>query len=107
DVSFTVEDNSIVALLGGNGSGKTTTLNVLSGLVAPQGGEVTLQGQRIDGLTSDRMVALGVVQVPQGREIWSGMTVRDNLELGAARRRDRKAIAGDAEEVYTLFPVLR
>ena len=76
DVSFTVPERSIVALLGGNGSGKTTTLNVLSGLVAPQGGEVTLQGQRIDGLTSDRMVALGVVQVPQGREIWSGMTVR-------------------------------
>ena len=107
DVSFTVEASSIVALLGGNGSGKTTTLNVLSGLVAPQGGEVTLEGRRIEGLPSDRMVALGVVQVPQGREIWSGMTVRDNLELGAARRRDRRAIAGDAEEVYTLFPVLR
>src|SRR5512132_3586648 len=107
DVSFTVEASSIVALRGGNGSGKTTTLNVLSGLVAPQGGEVTLEGRRIEGLTSDRMVALGVVQVPQGREIWSGMTVRDNLELGAVRRRDRKAIAGDVEEIFTLFPVLR
>jgi branched-chain amino acid transport system ATP-binding protein len=107
DVSFAIEANSIVALLGGNGSGKSTTLNVLSGLVTPQAGEVMLDGRRVDGLSSDRLVSLGVVQVPQGREIWGGMTVRDNLELGAARRRDRKAIAADADEVLELFPVLR
>jgi branched-chain amino acid transport system ATP-binding protein len=69
DVSFSVEEGSIVALLGGNGSGKTTTLNVLSGLVAPQGGTVTLDGRRIDGLATDRVVAMGLVQVPQGREV--------------------------------------
>ena len=91
DVSFSVEEGSIVALLGGNGSGKTTTLNVLSGLVAPQGGTVTLGGKRIDGLATDRVVAMGLVQVPQGREVWGGMTVHDNLTLGAARRRDRRA----------------
>ena len=107
DVSFSVAEGSIVALLGGNGSGKTTTLNVLSGLVAPQGGTVTLDGQRIDGLATDRVVALGLVQVPQGREVWGGMTVHDNLTLGAARRRDRRAIAADVEDMLVLFPVLR
>jgi branched-chain amino acid transport system ATP-binding protein len=107
DVSFSVEAGSIVALLGGNGSGKTTTLNVLSGLVAPQGGTVTLDGQRIDGLATDRVVAMGLVQVPQGREVWGGMTVHDNLTLGAARRRDRRAIAADIEDMLALFPVLR
>jgi branched-chain amino acid transport system ATP-binding protein len=107
DVSFSVEEGTIVALLGGNGSGKTTTLNVLSGLVAPQGGTVTLDGQRIDGLATDRVVAMGLVQVPQGREVWGGMTVHDNLMLGAARRRDRRAIAADVEDMLVLFPVLR
>ena len=107
DVSFSVAEGSIVALLGGNGSGKTTTLNVLSGLVAPQGGTVTLDGQRIDGLATDRVVAMGLVQVPQGREVWGGMTVHDNLTLGAARRRDRRAIAADVEDILALFPVLR
>jgi branched-chain amino acid transport system ATP-binding protein len=107
DVSFSVEEGSIVALLGGNGSGKTTTLNVLSGLVAPQGGTVTLDGQRIDGLATDRVVAMGLVQVPQGREVWGGMTVHDNLTLGAARRRDWRAIAADLEGMLALFPVLR
>ena len=107
DVSFSVAEGAIVALLGGNGSGKTTTLNVLSGLVAPQGGTVTLDGQRIDGLATDRVVAMGLVQVPQGREVWGGMTVHDNLTLGAARRRDRRAIAADVEDMLALFPVLR
>jgi branched-chain amino acid transport system ATP-binding protein len=106
DVSFHVPERSIVALLGGNGSGKTTTLNVLSGLVAPQGGVVTLDGERIDGLATDRVVARGLVQVPQGREVWGGMTVRDNLALGAARRRDRRAVAADVEDMLALFPVL-
>ena len=107
DVSFSVAEGSIVALLGGNGSGKTTTLNVLSGLVAPQGGTVTLDGQRIDGLATDRVVAMGLVQVPQGREVWGGMTLHDNLTLGAARRRDRRAVAADVEDMLALFPVLR
>jgi branched-chain amino acid transport system ATP-binding protein len=106
DVSFGVPKGAIVALLGGNGSGKTTTLNVLSGLVAPRGGTITLDGQRIDGLPTDRMVRLGVVQVPQGREVWAGMTVRDNLDLGAITR-DASTLAADRDEVLALFPVLR
>src|SRR5262249_1666718 len=99
DVSFHVPERAIVALLGGNGSGKTPTLNVLSGLGASQGGTVTLDGERIDGLPSDRVVARGLVQVPQGREVWGGMTVRDNLALGAARRRDGRAVAADVAEM--------
>jgi branched-chain amino acid transport system ATP-binding protein len=107
DVSFAVEDHEIVALLGGNGSGKTTTLNVLSGLVAPQGGTIVLDGSRVDGLSPDRVVGLGMVQVPQGREVWSGMTVQDNLDLGAVQRRDRGGIAADRDAIWALFPVLR
>ncbi len=99
DVSFTVPERSIVALLGGNGSGKTTTLNVLSGLLAPRGGAVRFEGRSIAALPSHEVVRRGIVQVPQGREVWSGMSVRDNLDLGAATRRDRRATRAD--------PVLR
>src|SRR5215475_8068642 len=106
DVSFHVSEGSTAALLGGNGSGKTTTLNVLSGLIAPQDGTVTLEGERIDGLATHDVVARGLVQVPQGREVWGGMTVQDNLDLGAARRRDRHAIASDVAEMLALFPAL-
>ena len=107
DVSFTVPERSIVALLGGNGSGKTTTLNVLSGLLAPRGGAIRFEGRPIEGLPTHEVVKRGIVQVPQGREVWSGMSVRDNLDLGAATRRDRRVAKADVEEVFTLFPVLR
>jgi len=107
DVSFTVPERSIVALLGGNGSGKTTTLNVLSGLLAPRGGAIRFEGQPIAGLPTHDVVKRGIVQVPQGREVWSSMSVRDNLDLGAATRRDRRVAKADVEEVFTLFPVLR
>jgi branched-chain amino acid transport system ATP-binding protein len=107
DVSFTVPERSIVALLGGNGSGKTTTLNVLSGLLAPRGGAVRFEGRSIAALPSHEVVRRGIVQVPQGREVWSGMSVRDNLDLGAATRGDRRATRADLEDVFALFPVLR
>jgi len=107
DVSFTVPERSIVALLGGNGSGKSTTLNVLSGLLVPRGGAIRFEGQPIAGLPTHEIVKRGIVQVPQGREVWSGMSVRDNLDLGAVTRRDRRAATADVEDVFTLFPVLR
>ena len=107
DVSFTVPERSIVALLGGNGSGKTTTLNVLSGLLAPRGGAIRFEGRPIDALPSHEVVKRGIVQVPQGREVWSGMSVRDNLDLGAATQRDRRMVKADVDEVFALFPVLR
>jgi branched-chain amino acid transport system ATP-binding protein len=107
DVSFGVPAGSIVALLGGNGSGKTTTLNVLSGLLVPRGGAVVLDGEPIHGLPTHEIVRRGIVQVPQGREVWAGMSVRDNLDLGAVIRRDRTARRADLDDIFALFPVLR
>lgn len=107
DVSFTVPAKSIVALLGGNGSGKTTVLNALSGLVPPRDGTVLLDGESLTGAPPERMVRRGVVQIPQGREVFADMTVEDNLEVGAAIRRDQRAIRQDIGEVFGLFPILR
>ncbi len=107
DVSFVVPERSIVALLGGNGSGKTTTLNVLSGLLTPRAGSITFEGRSIAALPTHEVVKRGIVQVPQGREVWSGMSVRDNLDLGAATRRDRRGVKADVDGVFALFPVLR
>lgn len=107
DVSFSVPAKTIVALLGGNGSGKTTALNALSGLVQPRAGTVLLDGEEITGAPPDRVVRRGVVQIPQGREVFADMTVQDNLEVGAAVRKDKRAIRRDVEEIFDLFPVLR
>ncbi len=107
DVSFSVPEGDIVALLGGNGSGKTTLLNTLSGLMAPRGGSVVLDGEPAAGALPHLMVKRGVVQIPQGREVFADMSVEDNVELGAATRNDKSAIKQDLEEVLDLFPVLR
>jgi branched-chain amino acid transport system ATP-binding protein len=107
DVSFSVNERSVVALLGGNGSGKSTLLNALSGLVAPKGGSVRYLGEETAGLGSHLMVRRGVVQVPQGREIFADMSVEDNLELGAATRSNLREIRKDMGEVFDLFPALR
>ena len=106
DVSFAVPAGRIVALLGGNGSGKTTVLNTLSGLLRPRGGGIVFDGADVAGKPSDHMVRAGIVQVPQGREVFASMTVHENLELGAATRRDREGIRRDRERVYELFPHL-
>jgi branched-chain amino acid transport system ATP-binding protein len=107
EVSFTVPARTIVALLGGNGSGKTTVLNALSGLVPPRAGTVLLDGEPITGVSPDRVVRRGIVQIPQGREVFADMTVEDNLAVGAAIRRDRRAIRQDLEAIFGLFPTLR
>jgi branched-chain amino acid transport system ATP-binding protein len=107
DVSFAVPAKTVVALLGGNGSGKTTVLNALSGLVAPRAGTILVEGEDSTGASPDRMVRRGVVQIPQGREVFADMSVQDNLEVGATVRTGRRAIAQDIEEVLDLFPILR
>jgi len=107
DVSFEVPQGALVALLGGNGSGKTTIINTLSGMVTPRKGTVRFLGTEMAGKPSDAMVRAGIVQVPQGREVFANMSVRDNLDLGAATRNDRKGIRDDLEEMYGLFPRLR
>ena len=105
-VSLVVPDGGIVALLGGNGSGKSTTINAISGFLKPRGGTIAFAGQRIDGLPTDRIVRAGVVQVPQGREVFAGLTVAENLELGAIVRRGGAAVRADLERVYARFPRL-
>jgi branched-chain amino acid transport system ATP-binding protein len=106
NVSLAVPDRAVVALLGGNGAGKTTTLNTISGFLHPTAGTITLDGQSIAGLPSHEIVRRGVVQVPQGREVFPGLTVHENLELGAIVRRDVE-VRADLEMVYALFPRLR
>ena len=106
DVSFDVPKGKIVALLGGNGSGKTTILNTLSGLLEPRGGAIVFDGVDVAGHSSDRMVKAGIVQVPQGREVFASMTVHENLELGAATSHDRSGIRADLARTYDLFPHL-
>jgi branched-chain amino acid transport system ATP-binding protein len=107
NVSLTVERGTITALIGGNGSGKSTTLKAVVPIGPAVSGEITFDGRPIAGLPPDRIVALGVVLVPQGRELFSQMTVEENLEMGAFSRRDRGGIAGDLEQALDTFPKLR
>ena len=104
-VTFEVPDNKIIALLGGNGSGKTTVLNTLSGMVSPRAGDVMFCGESIGGKSSDTIVKAGLVQVPQGREVFASLSVRDNLELGGATR-TKSENRSSLEEVYAHFPRL-
>jgi branched-chain amino acid transport system ATP-binding protein len=106
-VSLAVNRGEIVTLIGSNGAGKTTTLKTVMGSVRPLRGTVTLDGQRIDAMPTDRRVHLGIAQSPEGRRIFPRMTVMENLELGAFTRRDRPAVHEDLDRVLALFPRLR
>jgi branched-chain amino acid transport system ATP-binding protein len=105
--SLKVERGRIVALLGGNGTGKSTVLKAVSGLIRPWSGSIAFDGQRIDGLRPDRIVRRGLVQVTQGKEAFPGMTVEENLRLGAYAVRDRARAAAALERVYGYFPILK
>jgi branched-chain amino acid transport system ATP-binding protein len=106
DFSFSVEDGRIVALIGANGAGKSSTLHALSGLVRPSGGSIRFRGEEIIGRRADRIVRAGLVQVPEGRAILGPLSVQENLELGAWTRRGERSIRSDLERVYGLFPSL-
>lgn len=106
-VGLKVDAGRVVALLGANGAGKTTTLNCISRVVALTSGEIRFEGQRVDRLASEDMVARGVCQVPEGREIFAKMSVRENLEIGAHLRRDTAVIKQDFDRVCDYFPRLR
>ena len=107
DVSFTIPEGEIFAFLGRNGSGKTTVINSLSGMVRPRKGSIKLDGEELVGRRSDQMVRAGMMQVPQGREVFASMTVNENLEMGAAARRGSAGIQSDMKDLYDLFPCLQ
>jgi branched-chain amino acid transport system ATP-binding protein len=106
-VSFRVERGEIVTLIGANGAGKTTSLLALSGLLPLSAGSITFEGQPLAGLAPEAIVRRGICQSPEGRRVFAGMTVQDNLEVGATPWRQRGvSIADDLDRVYTLFPRL-
>jgi branched-chain amino acid transport system ATP-binding protein len=106
-VRVTVSPGEIVTLIGANGAGKSTLLRAASGLVRPKAGKVNFLGEDVTRLNPATIVARGLIHSPEGRRIFSNMTVRENLELGAYLRRDRAAIAHDLEHALALFPRLR
>jgi branched-chain amino acid transport system ATP-binding protein len=106
-VSFGVPSGSIVTILGANGAGKTTILKTVSGVMDPQKGTVTLEGRPIQGLDPDRVARLGLSHVPEGREVFPLLSVRENLRMGAYNRKDPDGVAQDLEMIAEYFPVLR
>ena len=105
-VSLEVRQGEIVTLIGSNGAGKSTTLRAISGLLRPTSGAVTLEGQRLTGLQPHQIVQRGVAQAPEGRGIFSTLTVEENLQVGASVRSDRDGIRADFDRVFGLFPRL-
>ena len=106
-VSLTVDEGEIVTLIGANGAGKTTTLNTICGLLRPLLGAIRLEGREIHTMPPHEIVGIGVSQAPEGRRIFSRLTVQENLEMGAFRRADASGIRQDMERVFALFPRLK
>ena len=106
-VSLSMEAGDIIALIGSNGAGKTTTLRAITGLAKIAGGEIWFDARRIDGMTPDGIVALGICMVPEGRHVFPYMSVRDNLLMGAFLHRDKAAIKDDMDRIFAHFPRLK
>ena len=106
-ISFNLEKGEIVALIGANGAGKSTALNTISGILRPQEGSVVFEGQEIHDVPPQDIVRKGVIQVPEGRKIFSRMTVTENLEMGAYTQTDHATISRDMDAVFERFPRLR
>jgi branched-chain amino acid transport system ATP-binding protein len=105
-ISINVREGEIVTLIGANGAGKSTTLRSINGLNRPRQGTITFQGRNITSAPPHQIVAMGIAQSPEGRKLFSRMSVLENLEMGAFQRTDRAAMRDDLERVYTLFPRL-
>lgn len=106
-VSLALNKGDIVTLIGANGAGKTTTLRAISGLIQPTSGQIRFEGERIDRLTPDRILRIGIAHVPEGRHVFPDLSVNENLMLGAFTRKDKAAVARDLENVYGHFEALR
>jgi branched-chain amino acid transport system ATP-binding protein len=106
-ISFSVPKGTIVTILGANGAGKTTILKTVSGVMDPQKGTVVFNGRPIHGLDPDRVMRLGLTHVPEGREVFPFLSVRENLKMGAYTRKDADGVLQDMETVYDYFPVLK
>ena len=106
-ISLEVKAGEVVTILGANGAGKTTILKTISGVIAPEKGQIEFEGRRIEGLPPDRIVRLGISHVPEGREVFHDLSVRENLMMGAFLRSDRSAIQKDLADVYDYFHVLQ
>lgn len=107
NLSIDVEQGSIVTLIGANGAGKTTTLKTISGILRPKTGSILFKGQDITKVKPEKIVSLGLSQVPEGRRVFTTMSVMENLEMGAYLRSDKKEIANDMENVFVRFPILK
>ncbi|HBR28664.1 MAG TPA: ABC transporter ATP-binding protein, partial [Firmicutes bacterium] len=107
EVSFEVKEGEIVTLIGANGAGKTSVLHAVSGLIPIRSGSVSFLGQDLTLLAPDKIVQLGLGQVPEGRRIFANLTVKENLEMGAFTRKDPKGIKADYQQVFTRFPRLK
>ena len=106
-VSLDVPDRSVVTIIGANGAGKSTLLRAISGLESLSEGEIRFSGRRIDGTLPEKVVALGIAQVPEGRRVFPDLTVQENLNTGAYLRRDREEVSRDLDGVFEHFPRLR
>ena len=106
-IDIAVPDDGIVTIIGANGAGKSTTLRAISGLVPISGGEIVFAGKRIDRLAPEKIVGLGIAHVPEGRRVFPGLTVEENLRSGAFLRSDNVEIGKDLDEVFGRFPRLR
>ena len=106
DVSLSINEGEIVTLIGANGAGKSTTLMSICGVTPPRHGEIVFRGQPIHSLSAEKVVSLGICQVPEGRHIFPQMSVLENLEMGAYLRHDKSAVKSDIADVFDRFPIL-
>jgi len=106
DISLSMEEGAIITLLGANGAGKTTTVRAISGLISLYSGSIEYLGEKIDGLPVEKIAKLGITLVPEGRQLFSDLTVRENLLMGTISRKDKSKIKEDMDWVFSLFPRL-
>jgi branched-chain amino acid transport system ATP-binding protein len=106
-ISLEIPAGGIIAILGANGAGKSTTLRTISGLIQPASGRILFQGELIHRVAPHRIVRLGICQVPEGRDVFMGLTVQENLKMGAFTRKEGKEVQKNLERIYSSFPILK